>query len=126
MAANTNRIVITGNLGGDPEAVDYTDRQGNPARMARFSVAVNRFGQNNDVDWFNVKVWGNQSGPVLEHLSKGRTVCVTGRMESNKGTGQHEGKVFWDLVADSVEFIGPRPDGAAPAAQPAAQPAQAF
>lgn len=126
MAANTNRIVITGNLGGDPEAVPYTDRQGQPATMARFSVAVNRFGQNGGVDWFNVKVWGNQSGPVLEHLKKGRTVCVSGRMESNKGTGQHEGKTFWDLVADSVEFIGPRGDDAAPAAQPAAQPAQAF
>lgn len=108
-----NKITIVGNLGNDPERRSYTDRNNVEQPIATFSVAVSKRNRDADPDWFNVKVFGPQAQPCLDHLAKGRQVAVHGRMESNKGTGDHEGKTFWDLVADEVQFLGTRPEGQA-------------
>lgn len=43
---------------------------------------------------------------IARVLTKGREVLVVGRMESNK----YEGKTFWNVVADRVQFIGSKND----------------
>jgi single-strand DNA-binding protein len=128
-----NSMHIIGNLGMDPERRSFTDADGNERSIAVFSVAVNRPRRRDgsqQTDWFNVKVFGAQADPCLQHLSKGRQVGVTGRMESSRPEG-HEGPPYWDLVATQVDFIGPRPEGTengnggAQAAPAAAAPAAA-
>jgi single-strand DNA-binding protein len=83
------KIIIVGNLGGDPE-MRYTP-DGTP--VTNFSVATNRRWNNPDgsrgeeTTWFRVTAWRRQAEVAAEYLSKGRQVMVEGRMNSDKATG---------------------------------------
>ncbi len=114
-----NITFIIGNVGQEPTNRPYGENKEND--LAVFTVAVNkqaRRGQEQDPEWYNVKVFGGLAGPVLKYLKKGHKVAVVGRLESNMGTGDYEGRKFTDLIASEVEFLTPR-DPNAPAAEPA-------
>jgi single-strand DNA-binding protein len=115
------KVIIVGNLGGDPEMRYMPDG----TAVTNFSVATNRrwndsrTGQPVDeTTWFRVSVWGRQAETANQYLSKGRQVLVEGRMRPDPATG---GPRIWtgqdgtprasfEMVADSVRFIGGRDD----------------
>jgi single-strand DNA-binding protein len=117
------KIIIIGNLGGDPQMRYMPDG----TAVTSFSVATNRrwndrnSGQPVDeTTWFRVSVWGRQAEAVNEYLSKGKQVLVKGRLRPDPATG---GPRLWtaqdgttrgsfELTADTVRFLGGR-DGAA-------------
>jgi single-strand DNA-binding protein len=95
-----NRICIVGRLTADPSSKNF-----GTSTMAEFSVAVRKM-RKEEADFFNVKSFGKTADFVLQYLSKGRMVAVSGRMESRKHTNQ-DGKTttYWDLVADTVDGL---------------------
>lgn len=111
-----NVITITGNLGADPESFEYGP-QNDRKQGCKFRVGVSnppRNGEPQDSDWFGVSVFGPQAKACLDNLAKGRPVGVTGRMKSRTvDSTKHAGEkvTFWDVIANDVQFIGPRPEG---------------
>ena len=115
------KIIIVGNLGGDPEMRYMADG----TAVTNFSMATNRrwndrqTGQPVDeTTWFRVSVWGRRAEVVNQYLSKGRQVLVEGRLRPDPSTGnprlwtRQDGSVAasFEIVADNVSFIGSRED----------------
>jgi single-strand DNA-binding protein len=77
-----NNLIITGNLGKDPELKFTPDSKA----VANFSLAV---GQRLKVDgvwidgptmWLQVKLFGAQAERAVDRLRKGDTVTISGRL----------------------------------------------
>lgn len=102
----TNSITIIGNATREPE-LKYSPA-GRP--MGHFSVAVNRRWQNRQTnEWeestsfFNVVTWGELAENVIESLTKGSRVIVTGRLEQRSWeTTEGEKRTTVEIVADEV------------------------
>ena len=92
-----NSIHITGRLTKDPEARTTA----NGKQMVKLSVAVNK-GKDKDADFFDVTVFDRQAEFVMNYLSKGRQVGVSGSMTSNKGTN---GVTYWSINANTIEGL---------------------
>jgi single-strand DNA-binding protein len=119
------KIVVVGNLGGDPEMRYLPDG----TAVTNFSLATNRrwtdrqTGQPTDeTTWFRVSVFGRQAESVNQYLAKGRMALVEGRMRPDPATGGprlwtgQDGttRASYEITADSVQFIGGREEGGAP------------
>ncbi len=106
-----NICIITGNLGRDPE-LRYTT---SGKQVCNISVATNRKWTNREtgevheeVVWFRVSVWGKQAEACNQYLSKGRKVCVKGRMQPAHAwiAESGEARANNEMTAEPVEFLG--------------------
>jgi single-strand DNA-binding protein len=112
--SSINKVQLIGNLGADPE-LRYTSG-GQP--VADLRVATNRRftgrdgAQQEDTQWHRVVVWGKQAEHCKEYLSKGRQVYVEGRLQT-RSWEDRDGNKRWttEVVAQTVQFLGARPDG---------------
>ena len=120
-----NKMVVIGNLGGDPE-MRYLP-SGSP--VTNFSVATNyRYKkadgeQVDEVEWFRVAVFGRQAEACNQYLSKGSKVYVEGRLSSRQWQGQDgQSRFSLEINADRVQFIDSRgQNGAGAAGSPPSQ-----
>ena len=101
-----NRICIVGRLTDMPKS-----REVGTQLVAEFCVAVGRM-KKEETDFFNVKIWGKQAEFVMNYLSKGRLVSVSGRMESRKHEKDGKTTTYWDVVADQVNGLDRKEEGA--------------
>lgn len=106
--ATLNKIMIIGNLGGDPE-MRYT-AQGTP--MTTFRVAVNRSYSDSsgerqeETEWFGVVTWRQLAELCNQYLAKGRKAYVEGRFRSRPWTGADgQMRVSNEIIADRVLFL---------------------
>jgi single-strand DNA-binding protein len=111
-------IVLTGNLGGDPE-MRYTP---SGQAVTNFSVAVNESFTNSNGEkikrtiWFRVSAWGKQAEICNQYLKKGRMVLVEGRMTSDPNTGgpriwtgnDGTSRASYEVTAGIVRFLSSR------------------
>ena len=115
MAGSINSVVIVGNLTRDPEL------RATPSgtSVCSLRVAVNdRVKDATTGEWgdkpnyFDVDVFGGQGERCAQYLAKGRQVGVAGRLrwrEWETQDGQKRQAV--SIMADNVQFIGPREGG---------------
>ncbi len=116
------KIIVVGNLGGDPEMRYMPDG----TAVTNFSLATNRrwtdgaTGQpREETTWFRVSVWGKQAEATNQYLSRGRQVLVEGRLRPDPQSGgprtftRQDGTVgaSYEITADTVRFVGGREDG---------------
>lgn len=111
MAKSINQVILMGRLTRDPEV--RTTSTGKT--IASFSLAVDRGGQEDAADFFDVTAWEKLGELVAQYLSKGRRCLVQGRLRQDswddKETGKKRTKV--EVVATDVTFLdGPSGDGA--------------
>ena len=109
MAKSINQVVLMGRLTRDPE--QRTTSTGKT--IASFSLAVDRGGQDDQADFFDVTAWEKLGELVVQYLSKGRRCLVQGRLRQDswddKETGKKRSKV--EVVATDVTFLdGPNGD----------------
>ena len=107
--AGLNRCILIGNLTEDPE-LRYT--QSGTART-RFSIAINRRykgrdgNMQDDTTFVPIVVWGPQAENCANYLSKGRQICVDGRLRIDSFTTEEgERRKVAEVVAESVQFLG--------------------
>ena len=115
MAGSVNVVVLVGNLTRDPEMRALPSG----TSVCQLRVAVNdRVKDQSTGEWgdranyFDVNVFGGQGERCGQYLAKGRQVAVEGRLrwsEWETQDGQKRQKV--DVVANNVQFIGPRDSG---------------
>jgi single-strand DNA-binding protein len=116
MAGGVNRVILIGNLGGDPE-VRFTP---SGQAVANFRIATNeswtdKSGNKQErTEWHRIVVWGKLGELCGQYLKKGRQCFVEGRMQTREWNDK-EGKKNYttEVVAQNVQFLGGRPEGEA-------------
>lgn len=109
MARSINQVILMGRLTRDPEQRTTTTGK----TIASFSIAVDRGGQEDAADFFNVTAWEKLGDLVMQYLAKGRRVLVQGRLRQDswddKETGKKQSRI--EVVATDVTFLdGPNGD----------------
>ena len=99
-----NKIIIIGNLTGDPAI--RTTRDG--ISVCDFTVAVNGHRKEDPAQFFRVSAWRQLGENCHKYLAKGRKVCVTGAVSAHTYQG-NDGttRVSLDIQASEVEFLSP-------------------
>ena len=106
MTRGLNKVMIIGQLERDPE-MRYTP-SGRP--VTSFGLAVSRSWTTSDgdrreeIEWFNVVSWGGLAEICKQHLHKGRTVYVEGRLQT-RGWEDPEGKKHYRIEVVASEMI---------------------
>ena len=132
MARGINKVIIVGNLGGDPE----TRYMPSGSAVTNLTVATNESWkdkqtgeQKERTEWHKVAAFGKLAEIMAEYLRKGSQVYIEGKLRTRKWQDK-EGKDRWttEVVADEMQMLGGRGDGgSAPMKQepgPASAPAQ--
>ena len=109
MARGINHVILMGRLTRDPEM--RTTPSGKS--VTSFSLAVDRMGQDDQADFFDITAWEKTGELVAKYLTKGRRCLVQGRLRQDswddKETGKRRSKV--EVVAFDVTFLdGPSGD----------------
>ena len=126
MSFTINNVVIAGNLGQDPQ----TRFLANEKAVTSFSLALNRRWKDKDgsdkekTTWVNIEAWGRTGELCGQYLKKGSRCCVIGHLDEDVWDDKEAGKkrTKQKVVADSVQFLDQKKEGAAPA-EGSAEPA---
>jgi single-strand DNA-binding protein len=111
MAKSINQVILMGRLTRDPEQRTTTSGK----TIANFSIAVDRGGESDAADFFEITAWEKLGELVVQYLAKGRRVLVQGRLRQDswddKETGKKRSRV--EVTATDVTFLdGPSGDNA--------------
>lgn len=110
MARSINQVILLGRLTRDPEQRTTTSGK----TIASFSIAVDRAGQDDTADFFDVTAWEKLGDLVMQYLGKGRRVLVQGRLRQDswddKETGKKRSRI--EVTATDVTFLDGPGDGA--------------
>jgi single-strand DNA-binding protein len=124
--ASVNKVILVGNLGGDPE-VRYS---GTGTAIATFNIATNEPRTNKDgekevrTQWHRIVTFGKLAEICGEYLSKGKQVYVEGRLQT-RSWDDREGNKRWttEIVASTMQMLGrPGEQGEVPPSQPGSLP----
>lgn len=122
MARSINQVILMGRLTRDPEQRTTTTGK----TIASFSIAVDRGGQDDQADFFDVTAWEKLGDLVMQYLSKGRRVLVQGRLRQDswddKETGKKRSRI--EVTATDVTFLDGPSDGQGGASSSAGAPRQ--
>ena len=105
-----NSIILMGRLTRDPEL----RKSSNDTSIANFTLAID----NPNVDangergttFIDGRCFGKVAESVCEHVHKGSKVAITGALTSRSYIAKDGSKrVVYEVQADSVEFLDPKP-----------------
>ena len=106
-----NKVLLVGNLGRDPE----TKYMPSGDAVADFSIAVNRRYKDRQGEWKDETTWvritcfGKTAEFAANHLHKGKSVFVEGRLRENRWEtpeGQKRSQI--EVIADRLQFAAPK------------------
>jgi single-strand DNA-binding protein len=111
--ASFNKIIIVGNLTKDPELKPVGS-----GSVCRLSIASNRQFKNRqtgavsqEVCYVDIDVWGAQAESSHQHLRKGRSVLVEGRLKYDAWKdAEGNNRYRHSITADRIIFLGNRPE----------------
>ena len=103
-----NKVFLIGNLTRAPELSTVNS----DIPVCKFGVAVSRPSVNRQsgergVDFFNVTAWRKLGEICHKYLSKGKKVCVTGKIETRTYEQDGMKKSAFDIIAADVKFLSP-------------------
>jgi single-strand DNA-binding protein len=112
--ADINHVVLVGRLTRDAE-LKYT---ASGQAVCKFSIAINRRRKNgeqweDEVNYFDIVLWGRQGESLNQYLLKGKQVGVDGELRQDRWQqdGQNRSKV--EIVASNIQLLGGNPGGGA-------------
>ncbi len=129
-----NVVAIMGRLARDPELRQTTTGK----NVASFRIACDRGRRDangqSQADWFDVVAWDRTAEFVCKYFQKGSLIIVDGRLQSRSYQDKAgNNRTAIEIVANNVNFAGPKSSNAAPGmgdasygapmAEPAARPA---
>ena len=122
-----NKVILIGNLASDPES--RTTQSGIAQCSFRLAVQRRFKGANGEreTDFLPVVCWRQTAEFAQRYLAKGRKVAVEGSIQTRSYDAQDGSKRYvTEIIADSVEAVGSRDDGAqnAQGAHSTQEPAQ--
>lgn len=125
--SGVNKVILVGNLGGDPEIRNNNDGD----RMAFFSVATGESWRDKNTrerrertEWHRVVVFNERLAEVAEkYLKKGSKVYIEGKLRTRKWTDQsgqdkYNTEVVLDRFRGEITMLGSSGQGGPPRAEP--------
>lgn len=121
------KLIIVGNLGGDPEMRYMPDG----TAVTNFSVATSErwtdkgTGEKTEkTTWIRVSAWGKQGESCNQYLTRGSKVLVEGKLQSDPATGspriwtRQDGTAgaSFEMKADRVQFLSSKDEAVSEAA----------
>jgi single-strand DNA-binding protein len=112
MARGINKVIIVGNLGGDPE----TRYMPSGSAVTNLTVATNESwkdkatGEQKDrTEWHKVAMFNRLAEVAAEYLRKGSQVYIEGKLRTRKWQDK-SGQDRWttEIVADEMQMLGGR------------------
>ena len=106
--ASVNKVILIGNLGGDPE-LRYT--AGGMA-MARFNMATKESwtkdgNKEERTEWHRIVAWDKLGEICGKYLSKGRQVYIEGKLQTHSYDDKEGVKRYvTEIIAQDVQFLG--------------------
>lgn len=115
---NYNSITLVGHATRDAELRHLGDKQ---TALSSFGIATNRkFGDKEDVHFFDVKCWGSTAEAVATQVRKGAGVIVVGDLQTekwnDKATGAERSKVVINAMCVGLALYEKK--GLTPQAKP--------
>ena len=104
-----NVVTLIGNLATDVELRDV----GEERKVASFLLAVNRPTKDGEADFVWISAWNKQAELCERFLTKGKRIALDGRLRSRSwedADGKRRNAI--EVVANSVQFLSPREEGA--------------
>ena len=95
--ASLNSCCFTGNLTRDAEVREVGENE-----VAAFAIAVND--RKGEAMFLNCDLW--RPGGVVEHLTRGRQVAVTGELRCRKYEKDGQKREAWQLDVKSLTLLG--------------------
>ena len=95
-----NVITLAGRLQADPARRDTPK-----GVVATFRLAVT---DHKHRLWIDIETWGHLAGTAAAHLSKGRTVGVTGKLRNKPYTTDGQRRDHWYIAATDIHFLDHR------------------
>ena len=113
----TNSVNLTGRLTKDPELRYIPESQN---AVATFTIAVDRpFSKEKQADFIKCTVFGKQAENCEKFTAKGKMVGVQGYIKTGSYKNKEGATVYTtDVIADRVEFLEWKNDGAEPKREP--------
>lgn len=106
-----NKVQLIGHMTKDAE-VRYAQNDTNTA-IARFTVAVDRRGKNDDADFISCVAFGKTAEFIEKYFNKGMKIGICGHIQTGSYTNNDGKKVYTtNVVADEAEFVERKQDGA--------------
>jgi single-strand DNA-binding protein len=119
MSHGLNRVMLMGNLGGDPEL--RVTQAGLPVLTIRLATTASYLDKDKirreRTDWHNVIVWGKRADALAKILHKGSRIFVEGSLRTSSyddrdGRKRHKTEVIASEVVLAGEGRGARVDEA--------------
>jgi single-strand DNA-binding protein len=117
MAKSINQVILMGRLTRDPEQRTTTSGK----TIASFSIAVDRGGESDQADFFDITAWEKLGELVVQYLAKGRRVLVQGRLRQDSWDDKETGKKRSRVEGPSSDDDGAPRAAAAPRNKPASK-----
>jgi single-strand DNA-binding protein len=105
-----NHVVLVGRLTRDAELKSLASGQS----VCKFSIAVNRRKKNGDqwedeVNYFDVVLWGRQGESVHQYLLKGKMVGVDGELKQDRWTQDGQTRQKVEIICNNLQLLGGNP-----------------
>lgn len=112
MARGVNKVIVVGNLGGDPE----TRYMPSGSAVTNMTVATNETWkdkqtgeQKERTEWHRVAMFGRLAEIAAEYLRKGSQVYIEGKLRTRKWQGQDgQDRYTTEIIADEMQMLGGR------------------
>lgn len=132
---SVNKVILVGNVGKDPE-VRYVDQNTAVANFTlattdRAYTAANGTQYPERTEWHNIVAWRGLAKIAESYIRKGTSLYIEGKIRSRTWQDQNgNNRYITEIVADSIELLGKRPEGGVAPLQPnnnnMGQPAQPY
>ena len=110
---SVNKVFLIGNLGRDAEQ-RHTP---NGTAVSNFTLATtdmwtDKSGQRQErTEWHRVVVWDRQSESLQPYLTKGKQICVEGRLQTREWNRDGNKRSTTEIRADRITLLGSRGGG---------------
>lgn len=106
-----NKAILIGNLGKDPETINSDIG----SAIAKFTLATSeRWNDKNTgefkekTEWHRIVVFGKLAENCVKYLSKGKKVCIEGRIKTSSYEKDEIIRYSTEIIASNVQFLSPK------------------
>lgn len=119
---SVNKVFLIGNVGKQPEV-----RESNGSKFATFSLATTDKGYTSKdgrqvpdrTEWHNIVANGAIVSLIERHVTQGSKLYIEGKLRTRKYTDRNNvERQTTEILLDYMEFVGAKPQSAAPATVP--------
>lgn len=105
---NINKVILGGRLTADVEQ----QATPNGVAVAKFTIATNRRGKNNETDFINCIAWRQTAEFISKYFAKGSSICVVGQIQTRTWDDKNGGgkRYATEVIVDEALFVDSKSD----------------